>query len=510
MLPSLPAQVRRYQRELVPLRGLNYTDNFTDGDLAQCTNLSTRRWPCLCTRWGRVHVGQYDGATALTAWEQLVVVKNGRLYYGGQDVGAVSPGAKQFAVLSTKLVIWPDKKYLDLQTKTIHDMGASVTAAGAVFTANSLSLTGASGKIRAGDTVTVTGSSIAANNRDVYIKAVSGNKLTVEDGTFTAGTSTTAVTAARRIPDLDFICESENRLWGCSNATRTIYASALGDPTNFYNYQGLSTDSYAVSVGSEGDFTGCCRISSAVLFWKERTLHKILGSYPAEYAQYSYSVEGLKAGCHKSLQVINEVLYYMGASGVHAYSGGTPARVSDGFEGKDFQNAAAGTDGERYYLSVSEGQQNHLFTYDLARGIWLREDGTRCTDFARLGNTLYFLTSNGEVWQTRGGGEAGIQWDARFTPFYETIAGRKRYAKLTLRLELPKGSWLRAQLRGRSGAWETVAQWTGGGSAAGAGSDVLTAALPIRRGDKMELRLQGCGPCAVLDVMREFAVESLR
>ena len=433
-----------------------------------------------------------------------MVVKDGRLYYGGQDVGEVSPGAKQFAVVNTKLVIWPDKKYLDLQSKTLHNMGASVTGANAVFTANSLTLSGVSGKFKAGDTVSVSGSSIAANNKDVYIKSVSGDAITVEDNVFTAGTSSDAVTVERRIPGLDFICESENRLWGCSNQTRTIYASALGDPTNFFNYQGLSTDSYAVAVGSEGDFTGCCRISSAVLFWKERTLHKILGSYPAEYVQYSYSVEGLKAGCHKSMQVINEVLYYMGVSGVHAYSGGTPSRISAGFEGKDFKNAVAGTDGERYYLSVNEGKSSHLFTYDLARGIWLREDETKCVDFARLGDTLYFLTADGEVWQTRGGDESGIEWEAQFTPFYETVTGRKRYSRLTLRLELPRGSWLRAWMRGQNGVWETVGQWTG------SETGTLTAALPIRRGDKLELRLQGKGPCAVLDVLREFSVESQR
>lgn len=504
MLPRLPARVQRVQQEIVAILGVNYTDSFTNGELAQSLNLSTRRWPYLCARWGRSHDSQYDGATAITAWEELVVVKSGRLYYGGQDVGEISPGAKQFAVINTKLVIWPDKKYLDLQSKTIHNMGSSVSASGAVFTANSLTLTGADGKFKAGDTVTVSGSSIAANNKDVQIKEISGDKLTMADNTFTAGTSTTEVTAERKIPDMDFICESENRLWGCSNKTRTIYASALGDPTNFFNYQGLSTDSFAVAVGSEGDFTGCCRISTAVLFWKERTLHKILGSYPAEYAQYSYSVDGLKAGCHKSMKIINEVLYYMGVSGVNAYSGGTPSRVSAGFEGKDFRNAVAGTDGERYYLSVNEGQRSHLFTYDLARGIWLREDDTKCMDFARLGDALYFLTAGGQVWKTRGGEDGEIEWDAQFTPFYETISGRKRYSRLTLRVELPRGSWMRVQMRGKSGAWETVAQWAGGKT------DAITAALPIRRGDKMELRLHGKGPFAVLNIMREFSVESRR
>lgn len=504
MLPRLPARMGRTQREIVALRGVNYTDSFSDGDLAQSLNLSTRRWPYLSTRWGRTHVSGYDGASALTAWEELVVVKDGRLYYGGQDVGGISPGAKQFAVVNTKLIIWPDKKYLDLQSLTILPLGASASGSGAVFTGSTLQMAGIAGKFSAGDTVSIEGSSISANNKDIQVRSVSGDTITVTENGFTAGTSTTEVTVERKIPDLDFICESENRLWGCSNATRTLYASALGDPTNFYTFQGLSTDSYAVAVGSEGDFTGCCKLSSGVLFWKERTLHKLLGSYPAEYAQYTYSVEGLKAGCHKSMQVINEVLYYMGVGGVYAYSGGTPEKISPGFDGQDFRGAVAGTDGERYYLSVSQGQANHLFTYDLGKGIWLREDGARCVDFARLGSSLYFLTAGGEVWQTRGGDDAGLEWEAQFAPFYETAQGRKRYSRLTLRLELPRGSWLRAQLRSNNGSWETCAQWTG------AEADALTAALPIRRGDKMELRLHGHGPCAVLSISREFSVGSER
>lgn len=505
MLPRLPNTIQKNRREMVELRGVNYTDNYTDGDLAGCRNLSARRWPYLSTRRAREHLGALDGSTALTAWEKLVVVRGTKLLYDGEEVGTVAAGAKQFAVVNTRLVIWPDKVYLDLQSKTVRPLGASVSGGGAVFTANSVTLSGASGAFRAGDTVTVSGCSIPANNKDVHISAVSGDRLTVPDNAFTAGTSTTTVTIARNIPDLDYICESENRLWGCSNDKRTIYASALGDPGNFFVYEGLSTDSYAVAVGSEGEFTGCCKLSGGVLFWKEHTLHKLLGSYPAEYAMYTYSVEGLKKGCFKSMQVVNEVLYYLGAGGVYAYTGGSPQRVSPGFDGLDLWNAAAGTDGTRYYLSADEGDRHHLFVLDLGKNLWLREDDTRCVDFARLGNDLYFLTSEGQVYRADAGVEdKAVEWEAAFTPFYETIQGRKRYSRLLLRLELPRGGWARAEIRCDGGQWETCAQWTGGER------DTLFAVLPIRRCDKFELRLTGKGPCAVLGISREFSVGSER
>ena len=173
---------------------------------------------------------------------------------------------------------------------------------------------------------------------------------------------------------MDFICESENRLWGCSNSAQTIYASSMGDPTNFYVYEGLSTDSYALAVGSEGNFTGCCKLSSSVLFWKETKLHKILGGYPAEYSLYTYDIEGLQAGCHKSIQVINEVLFYMGLHGIYAYSGGTPSLISGNFGDRSFTDAVAGNDGDSYYLSAKEGDAHHVLVYEAKYGIWVRED----------------------------------------------------------------------------------------------------------------------------------------
>lgn len=54
-----------------------------------------------------------------------------------------------------------------------------------------------------------------------------------------------------RIPDLDYVTESNNRLWGCSynrtdgTLTNEIMACALGDFRNWYRYEGTSMDSYA-------------------------------------------------------------------------------------------------------------------------------------------------------------------------------------------------------------------------------------------------------------------------
>ena len=233
-----------------------------------------------------------------------------------------------------------------------------------------------------------------------------------------------------------------------------------------------------MAVGTDGDFTGCIGYSEGVLFWKEDCLHKVLGTYPANYELHTYSIPGLQAGSEKSMAIISDLLFYKGERGVYAYGGGTPSLLSECFGQREFTQAVGGTDGERYYLSVREGNAGHLLVYDPKAGMWLREDDVRARDFARLGNRLYFADANGNVWLVDGGAEDPEQeWTAQFAPFYETVLGRKRYSRLLLRLELPEGSWVRAELRLDNGPWNEC------GKVVGRTEDVVPMRLGVNRCD---------------------------
>lgn len=504
-LPKIPYVIKQQQSEVMQLRGIDYSDNYKDGALAESLNISTRRFPTFCTRRARQVQEQYSNAKAITAWNKLVVVQNGRLFYDGEDVGAITDGEKQFAVINTKLVIFPDKVYLDIDEKEIKPLGAKQSGTKATFDTNKITVDWAvdfTTLFKDGDCITVSGCTVKTeNNKDIVIKTVEAKALNFEDETLTAAAETGEITFERKIPDMDFICESENRLWGCSNEERSIFASALGDPTNFYTFSGLSTDSYALAIGSEGDFTGCCKLSSSVLFWKNNMLHKILGSYPSEYTLYDYEIEGVLPGCHKSLQVINETLFYMSTHGIYAYSGGSTVFVSPVFGEHQFTDAVGGNNGNIYYLSAREGDKWHLFTYDIKNGIWLHEDNTHVVDFARIGKDTYFLTSEGKVYLEDSGFEdKNVEWLMLFTPFFETIEGRKRYNRIILRLELPQGSWLKVETRTDGGRWTEIKKMVG------EVCDARVLPIAVNRCDKFEIRLSGKGQIAVLDVMRQFSV----
>lgn len=361
------------------------------------------------------------------------------------------------------------------------------------------------GIFKAGDGVEISGcTSLPGNNGTRVIRSVSGRTLTFNSNVFSAGTEAGTVLIERKVPAFTCICECDNRIWGAEGTT--IYASALGDPTNFFVYDGLATDSYSVSVGSDGDFTGCCAYSSTVLFWKENYLHKILGSYPAQYEIYTYTVPGIQKGSEKSLTVINETLFYKGRNGVYAYSGGTPELISENFGTRRFENGIGGTDGERYYLSMQrEDKSWELYVFDTIRGLWLREDAIHAVDFAYLDGTLYFLDSGSKkvLMMGKDGGEEGpISWSATLCRMDETTHGRKGYSRLYLRADLETGAWLKIEVSADGAPFRQVFSTHN--------QRAKTMNIPILpvRCDSFQIRLSGKGACVIKSIVREFSVGS--
>lgn len=119
------------------------------------------------------------------------------------------------------------------------------------------------------------------------------------------------VTAQRRVPDLDWLTEHNNRVWGCSSTENVIYACKLGDATNWFSYRGTAADSYAVTVGSDGAFTGAATCMGYVLFFKENGLHKLYGTKPSDYQMSSIQCSGVAKGAHQALKdILTETKFY--------------------------------------------------------------------------------------------------------------------------------------------------------------------------------------------------------
>ena len=500
-LPALNPTRNKSTPQIIRFGGINRSMLWANGEMRDSKGLSSALFPALSQRAGREKLAGYTSPTAIFAKGKLCVVDGTDFKYDGAVKGTVTAGEKLFAAVNTKIVIFPDKKYYDTAAGVFGDLECTyVSAAGALtFAAGRITTTGTAFSFKAGDGIAVTGCTVnAGNNKSAVVRAVSsdGKTLTFDSDIFTAGTETGAVTLARAVPALENICEHDNRLWG--TAGQTIYGSALGDPTNFNVFDGVSTDSYAVAVGSDGDFTGCAAYAAHICFFKEDKIHKLYGTKPSNYQLDTYDYAGVMKGCADSLVTINETLYFHGRSGVYAYYGGAPDLISTKFGDRRYSDAHAGTDGERYYISLRRGSEYELMVFDPQAGIWLKDGDTQGKDFCTLDGTLYMLGTDG-IYRC-GTGTEKVEWMAEFCPFTENTEGKKYISRLSLRLTL--AGTLNVEISYDNGPFEVIH------TDKSSDARLINIPVPVHRCDVFALRLSGKGQCVIQSLVRQVSVGS--
>ena len=318
------------------------------------------------------------------------------------------------------------------------------------------------------------------------------------------------VSMERRVPELDFVTECDNRVWGCNSRENVIYGCKLGDPTNWFSYRGIAADSYAVTVGSDGAFTGAASCMGYALFFKENTLHKLYGSKPSDFQLSSLRCRGVAKNAARSLCVLNETLYYLSPDGVMAWDGSLPTKVSGALDAAklaNVQSAVGGALDGRYYLHISR-ESARLLVYDTEKGLWSEEDVCSC-DMTSTGGQLYLWDGQAlwaadptrePDWQSTDGVETDIPFEL-VTGDVGLDGTEQRYlSRLTLRLDAERTSTVEVAVSYDGGAWETVATL----AAQGRRSSYDLPFVPRRCGS-LRLRLRGKGQITLRSLVRTIA-----
>ena len=317
------------------------------------------------------------------------------------------------------------------------------------------------------------------------------------------------ITISRTMPNMDFVVESDNRLWGCRYGTarngkvvNEVYASKLGDFKNWECYMGLSTDSYTASVGTDGPFTGAITHLGHPLFFKENFVHKVYGNYPANFQIQATALRGVQRGCHRSLAIVNEILYYKARHAVVAYDGSLPVEVSAAFGEERYSEAVAGAHGNKYYISMTDTRGGwHLMVYDTAKGLWHREDSLRADWFCSCREELYAIEhGTGKIITMLGSGtqdRGKVKWMVQTGIMGTDMPDMKYISRLLLRLSLEIGAKVRLYAQYDSmGGWESLGVVTG--------TDLRSFPLPIRprRCDHFRLRIEGEGDARIYSITK--------
>ncbi len=318
-----------------------------------------------------------------------------------------------------------------------------------------------------------------------------------------------AVAVTRQMPDMDFVIEAGNRLWGCRYGTsrgstfvNEIYASKLGDFRNWDVLQGVSTDSYVASVGTDGPFTGAIAYLGHPIFFKENCIHKIYGNSPSNYQIQTTACRGVQKGSEKSLTIVNEYLYYKARTAVCCYDGSLPVEISSPLGGVAYHSAAAGAIGNKYYISMAdEGGKYHLFVYDTQKGMWHREDNTQVAEFCNcLGELYYIDCADNKIKTVKGSGvldTSKIAWEA-VTGVIGTDSPDKKYiSRIDVRMKLALGSRVVFFVQYDSNdEWKQLYSMEG--------TTLQTFAVPIRphRCDHLRLKIVGEGDAKIYSICK--------
>lgn len=313
------------------------------------------------------------------------------------------------------------------------------------------------------------------------------------------------VTVERRLPKMDYVIESGNRLWGCyyglndkGEVINEVYASALGDATNWHKYQGISTDSWTATIGEDGPFTGAIHYGGYPLFFKENCIIRIYGSAPSSFQTAVYNYRGVAQDSDKSLAICDEVLYYLSLDGIVAYNGGIPQKVSAPLGKEHYQNGVGGAFREKYYLSCEDSDaKHHLFVFDASCGAWIEEDNLSVTQFLRHKNELYMLTGGKVI--TAFGGTENVRFSATTGNWGLSDPYRKYFEKFIIRTIVPAGAELFIYVSYDDGEFVPLTTYEARGMTVAEVAD-----LP-RDCDRIRLRFKGRGDVKIVSIYREIS-----
>lgn len=557
-LPVL-SEISKSRDYQIDFKGYSHGLYVNETQFYDTQNLCATNYPVMTPRAARAAVRTLTAPQGIFARNRLCWVDGGQFYYDGTAYGGkLTDGEKQFVGMGAYILIFPDGMRFNTGTREMDALGAEYEAAGEIkmtlarldgtdyenvtvseaapenpyngdywmdtssapvlkiysgeawvavaTTYVRIEAAGIGGAFNVGDVVEIEGSQEESLNGAHAIEAQTENSITVIGIIKQAVTQEGGLQLARRIPKMDFVCELNNRVWGCSSEKHEIYACKLGDATNWTAFNGLANDSYSATIGSAGDFTGCCSFGGQVLFFKEDMLHKVMGTKPSNFQISDTPLRGVQKGSEKSICIVNESLMYKSRESVVVYDGGSPMDVSDALGPGLFTEAAAGALGDRYYISMKDENGTwQLFVFDEAKGLWFREDTTHAAQFAALNGQLYFLTEGGTLTAVRGLQEPGaepegpIEWYAETGDMLVNMPDNKYVSRIQIRAGVEKDSTIRLEMQYDSdGIWKTIFERGYSKKAS------FTVPIIPMRCDHFRMRISGRGRSCIYAVSKEI------
>lgn len=582
----------RYKKSTTYFGGINMLQDFSEGELCECSGISHMSFPAITQRQKSETVFECNAPSAMIFGKKECIAADGGLYYDRKKVATLTPGRKNLAILGDRIAVFPDKIFYDTKTGKTADLQgeckspdgvtvtfskssisvpsvyneetvlmerlsfpkdaniftySTVTCHNAEYTFSGFKLMNAGGltantifrekceknqyrrvvsiredeetgsfvvdnelvsvnnsvknlfsQLKSGDVVEISGCKrYTSNNKTAQIVSASSSVLRFADETFSESEETAVITIKRKIPDFSCVCSYENRLWGCEG--NTIYASALGDMTNFFIYKNLSTDSFSVMSNSAGDFTACMPFGNCCLFFKENGCFKLYGNRPSNFQLTESYAGGVLAADSKSIVSIGGRIIYKGNGGIYTFYGGVPQCISQKLTGIKMDNAVSGSDGKCFYITADTEEGREEFVWDMERNLWSKSGVRDAIGYSSYGGNLYRLCPHG-VEKLLEETDDNTQWSITLCPFDEDYHKTKNYTRLYISVHLFENAYVNTQISCDNEPWRDIQTCYANEK------KYLNIPCVIKSCHSIKLKLSGKGKCLLESITREFSV----
>lgn len=330
----------------------------------------------------------------------------------------------------------------------------------------------------------------------------------------------------RRMPHLDYVTEAGNRLWGCrfgvvdGKVVNEILACKQGDCTNWQSYPGISTDSYALSLGTDGAFTGAVTYLGTPVFFKENYIHKIYGSTPSSFSMAQTNCRGVGRDMGESVVTDGSAVFYRSAVDFCVWSGAYPQSIGQKIADLKPDVVRGECLGNKIYYYIESGEEKSLLVFDTSTGGWYQETCDEVCGFAKDGHVLYLLcrdrdgvfridSANGEVTtllvdeHTETLREGEVAWSAESGDVGFSTIGAQTVKMVQIRAKLGMGAVMQLFVSYDGGTFRPVMEKRGDG-----GAKAVTMVLKPVRCDHFRLRIEGRGACTLVSIAKTLELGS--
>ena len=357
---------------------------------------------------------------------------------------------------------------------------------------------------------------------DAYASVDAGNELTlVRNGFYFPGGDNAASLAyklklEKTVPQMDYITVSQNRIWGCSSDNHEIYSCKQGDATSWYQYAGLSSDSYAVTIPSGDPFTGAVTYSDAPYFFTENMAYSVMGNKPKNYQVQNYELRGVEDGAYRTIAQKDGYVYYKSKSGIERFNGNNAQSLTDYIDTEGLKGYIGAVNNDKYFLFMGVSGNADLYVYDIKKRLWHKDRNDIPMNLIELDNNLYLLRGTaGTLDVIKLNGKAKEVADVLVdneptydTPKWYVESGEfngdsilhKYITKFMFELKLEQGSKLSISfMYDDSGEWEEVFRTTDRQV-----KKLMKVPINVRRCERMRYKIEGEGQAKIYTLTITF------